>query len=133
MSLPSDSAISAPTPSAMPTMNAIDLAPQWIGEPSRSSRPAAANMIHVQPLPSMPKNVSPSTVPLGKSNVKLRSAKTNPRMPSASAAMPMIATGPFASDTPRRGGAVSSYLVAANCDPPVAVIEVIPVTARAQS
>jgi hypothetical protein len=27
--------------------------------------------------------------------------------------MPMIATGPFASDTPRRGGAVSSYLVSA--------------------
>ena len=43
MSLPSESAISAPTTIATPTMNAIDFAPQWIGEPSSSSRPAAAN------------------------------------------------------------------------------------------
>src|SRR3954447_17613946 len=33
-----------------------------------------------------------------------------PRMPSASEAMPMMATGPLASETPRRGGTVSSYL-----------------------
>ena len=66
MSLPSESAISAPTTSATPTMNAIDFAPQWIGEPSISSRPAAANSSHVQPLPSMPMKVEPSTVPLGR-------------------------------------------------------------------
>src|SRR3954447_12755256 len=33
-----------------------------------------------------------------------------PKMPSASEAMPMMATGPLASETPRRGGTVSSYL-----------------------
>src|SRR6478736_5578624 len=32
-----------------------------------------------------------------------------PRMPSASAATPKMATGPFANETPRRGGTVSSY------------------------
>jgi hypothetical protein len=71
MSVPSDSAISAPTSSVTPTMNAIDFAPQWIGAPRSSNRPAAANTTQVQPLPSMPRNVSPLTVPLGASNEKL--------------------------------------------------------------
>ena len=70
MSSPSESAISAPTTNATPTMNAIDFAPQWIGEPSSSSRPAAANTTHVQPLPSMPRNVVPVTVPLGSVEVE---------------------------------------------------------------
>ena len=108
MSLPSESEISAPTISATPTMNAIDFAPQWTGEPSISSRPATANSAHVQPLPSMPRNVEPVTVPSGASKVKLWSAKMNPSTPSANAAMPMIATGPFASETPLRGLGVSS-------------------------
>jgi hypothetical protein len=109
MSSPSESAINAPTTNATPTMNAIDLAPQWIGEPSRSSRPAAANTTHVQPLPAMPRNVVPVTVPLGASKSKLRLAKMKPRTPSASEARPTSPTGPLASDTPLRGFGVSSY------------------------
>ena len=113
MSLPSESAISAPTTNATPTMNAIDFAPQWIGEPSRSSRPAAAKATQVQPLPSMPMKFVPSTVPLGASKSKLRLAKMKPSTPSASEAIPISATGPLASETPLRGLGVSSYRSAA--------------------
>jgi hypothetical protein len=110
MSLPSESAISAPTTKTTPTMNAIDFAPQWIGEPSRSRRPAAAKATQVQPLPSMPMKFEPSTVPLGASKPKLRLAKMKPSTPSASEAMPITATGPLARETPLRALGVSSYL-----------------------
>ena len=91
-------------------MKAIDLAPQWTGEPSSSSRPAAANSAHVQPLPSIPMNVVPFTVPSGALKSKLRLAKMKPSTPRASEATPISATGPLASDTPRRGGIPSSYV-----------------------
>ncbi len=109
MSVPSESAISAPTRNVTPTMNAIDFAPQWIGAPSSSSRPAAANATQVQPLPSTPRKVSPSTVPLGTSNEKSWLAKMKPSTPNTSEASPIIATGPLASETPLRGFGVSSY------------------------
>src|SRR3954471_21879873 len=98
-------------------MNAIDFAPQWIGAPSRSSRPPAAKAAHVHPLPSMPMNVPPLTVPSGAAVVKSVLAKMNPSTPSASEATPISATGPLASDTPRRGGAL--VVSVAMCSPPV--------------
>src|SRR3954467_7864463 len=98
-------------------MNAIDFAPQWIGAPSRSRRPPAAKAAHVQPLPSMPMNVAPLTVPSGAAVVKLVLAKMNPSTPRASEAIPISATGPLASDTPRRGGAL--VVSVAMCSPPV--------------
>jgi hypothetical protein len=109
-SLPSTIAITQAATITIPTIIDIVLALQCIGALSSRIAPEAAKPSHVQPLPSMPRNVPPVTSPSGACVVKFVEPISSPRMPPASSTTPMMATGPLASDTPLVRSMVCSFL-----------------------